>query len=79
MPIKMLALSLVLCLIGCTPAQLAKVSDASNKRDTICAFVEAWSTDRPELQEAQKLCEAGADLKEVAAAYAGCTVPVEEE
>jgi hypothetical protein len=31
----MLALSLVLCLIGCTPAQLAKVSDASNKRDTI--------------------------------------------
>ena len=63
--------------VSCTPAQLAKVHDASNKRDTICAFVEAWSADLPELQEAQALCEAGADLKEVAAAYAGCTVPAE--
>ncbi len=56
----------------CTPAQLASVQDASSKRDTICAFVEAWSGNRPELAELQQLCQAGADLKEIAAAYAGC-------
>ena len=58
---------------GCSAAQLSSVQDASGKRDTICAFVDAWSQNRPELAEVQQLCQAGADLKAIAAAYAGCS------
>jgi hypothetical protein len=64
---------------ACTPAQLGAVEDASNKRDTICAFVEAWAPSTPELAEIQELCAAGADLKEIAAAYAGCRPEDESE
>lgn len=75
---KLFALLITLALTSCTPAQLSHLEDASSKRDTICAFVDVWSHDRPELVEIQALCAAGADLKEIAAAYAGCTVPPAE-
>lgn len=55
------------------------VEDASSKRDTICAFVEVWAVDRPELSRVAELCAAGEDLKTIAAAYAGCEVPSGEE
>lgn len=64
---------------GCTATQLSSVQEASGKRDTICAFVDAWSQNRPELAEIQQLCQAGADLKAIAAAYAGCQeAPVDD-
>ena len=62
-------------LTGClTPETLGNVHDASSKRDTICAFVDAWQGDSPELAHVAELCAASADLKEIAAAYAGCKV-----
>jgi hypothetical protein len=57
---------------ACSPQQLTQVQDASEKRDIICRFVEAWAPDQPELARIQQLCQAGADLQEIAAAYAGC-------
>jgi hypothetical protein len=66
------AITVAMTIDACTPTQLDAVEDASNKRDTICAFVEAWASDTPELKEIRELCQAGADLKEIAAAYAGC-------
>ena len=62
---------------ACTAEQLrdakSAATSAGDKRETICAFVEAWAPDLPELAEARAACKAGADLKEVAAAYAGCS------
>jgi hypothetical protein len=58
--------------VACTPAQLDQVQDASDKRDVICRFVETWTPNQPELAEIRTLCRAGADLQEIAAAYAGC-------
>ena len=57
---------------ACSQQQLAQVQDASNKRDVICQFVSVWSKDRPELEKLDKLCKAGADLKEIARAYGEC-------
>lgn len=61
---------------ACTAQQLSDAKDAAStagdKRETICRFVEAWAPDMPELEEARAACKAGKDLKEVAAAYAGC-------
>lgn len=62
-------------LASCQPAELQRIEDASDKRAVICRFVEAWTQDRPELSEVRDLCRAGADLREIAAAYAGCRVP----
>lgn len=72
--LSLLVLLTLLPLTGCTEAVLTQVKDASNKRDTICSFVDVWSGDRAELEEVKNLCDAGADLKEIAAAYAGCSV-----
>lgn len=64
---------------ACTAEQLREAKsaagEAGNKRETICRFVQAWAPDMPELEEARAACEAGKDLKEVAAAYAGCSSP----
>ena len=57
---------------GCTQQQLTQVQDASNKREVICDFVEVWAPGEPKLKHIDELCKAGADLKEIAAAYAGC-------
>jgi hypothetical protein len=67
----LVALALGLTL-ACTPAQLNQVQDASDKRAVICRFVETWTPNQPELAEIRTLCRAGADLQEIAAAYAGC-------
>jgi hypothetical protein len=58
--------------LGCTKQQLTQVQNASEKREVICNFVKAWAVDRPELKEIDQLCDAGADLKEIARAYGGC-------
>lgn len=65
---------LAFLLIACSPSQLDRVQDASNKRDVICRFVDVWAQDRPDLAEVDQLCKAGEDLKAIAAAYAGCRV-----
>jgi uncharacterized protein (DUF2141 family) len=57
---------------ACNATQLTQVQDASNKRETICRFVEAWAPGQPELKRLDELCKVGADLKEIAAAYAEC-------
>lgn len=66
---------------GCsTPIQQIApvVGDASAKRDAICNFAEAWKADTPELVRVQQMCQAGDDLKTIAAAYAGCSKPSED-
>jgi hypothetical protein len=70
-----LLLPLLFLFAACTEGILPHIQDASNKRDTICAFVEVWAEDRPELDEVYLLCAADASLKEIAAAYAGCSEP----
>lgn len=59
-------------LLACTEPQLGKVRDVSDKREVICSFVEVWAKDRPELDEVNELCQAGADLKTIARAYGQC-------
>ena len=63
--------------LACTPAQLSQVQDASDKRRVICEFVEVWAPGEPRLKQLDELCKAGADLQEIAAAYAGCSVAEE--
>lgn len=67
-----LMIAVIAAATGCTPAQLSQVQDASQKREVICDFVEVWAESMPELEKPRELCRAGAELKEVAAAYAGC-------
>ena len=62
-------------IVGCALLTPDKAADASEKRDLICKFVAAWAPDMPELERPRALCSAGADLKEIAAAYAGCSEP----
>lgn len=54
------------------------VRTVSNKRDAICAFVDYWLPTNPELEKVKELCDAGEDLKTIAAAYAGCPTPDSE-
>lgn len=56
---------------GVAPA----VRDASQKREVICDFVAVWASSQPELKRINELCKAGAQLKEIAAAYAECPAP----
>ena len=61
------------CLLQCTgqtPAQSA--ATVSNLRETVCGYVELTAPSTPELNHVRDLCRAGADLKPIAAAYAGC-------
>ena len=72
----MLVIVLSVCLFSCT-RQLhearSDVADAAERRETICRFVIVWSDVQPELKTVRQLCEAGDDLKVIAAAYAGCS------
>ena len=61
----------LVALWSCTAAELGKVRDASDRRETICAFASAWA-ETPELAKVKRACEAGESLKKIAAAYAGC-------
>lgn len=60
---------------GVAPA----VRDASQKREVICDFVAVWASSQPELKRIHELCEAGAELKAIAAAYAECQAPEKPE
>lgn len=60
--------------IGCSELPTAEhVIDVRDKKETICGFVELWSEDFSELNKVKELCESEATLKEIAAAYAGCS------
>lgn len=77
-----LSLCLLPLLIGVGCAALPSsetVIDARDKKDTICVFIEAWAPQNPELEKPLQLCQADAELKEIAAAYAGCTAPLKTE
>ena len=62
--------SVVLC--SCTTQQLTQVEQASQRRDAVCAVLQLYAPDTPELKEVHQLCAAGSDLKDIAAAYAQC-------
>lgn len=65
----------VCALVGCALLTPDKVADASQKRQVICDFVAVWAPGEPKLKHINELCEAGADLKVIAGAYAGCNDP----
>lgn len=58
------------CASSQTPAQTA--ASASQIRETVCAYVALVAPSTPELDRVADLCRAGAQLKQIAAAYAGC-------
>lgn len=57
------------CLMACTPAQLDKARAASDAREYACRYLAV--TTEPELAEARKRCEQGAELADVLAVAAG--------
>lgn len=63
---------------ACTSSQLDQIEDASNKREVICKFVRVWAPTNPDLNHLVTLCDAGADLQDIAAAYAGCRPDTQE-
>lgn len=67
--------SVPMLIVACNQARLAQVQDASDKRRVICEFVEVWAPGEPKLEKLGELCKAGADLQDIAAAYAGCQAP----
>jgi hypothetical protein len=72
MKILLSALLAAVVLCSCTSQQLTQVEQASQRRDAVCAVLQAYAPNTPELKEVHQLCQAGADLKDIAAAYAQC-------
>jgi hypothetical protein len=54
---------------SCTPAQLDRAKAATDAREYACRYLEL--TTEPELAEARKRCQQGAELAEVLAVAAG--------
>jgi hypothetical protein len=54
---------------SCTPAQLDQAKAATDAREYACRYLEL--TTEPELAEARKRCQQGAELAEVLAVAAG--------
>lgn len=67
---------LVVCVSYCTGQQPAQsAAEVAAVRQTVCVYVEANASASTEMAHLATLCRAGADLKPIAAAYAGCVAP----
>lgn len=64
---------------GCSSQQLEDVQDASSLRAKLCSelndLAELLPDSAPALEKAREACGRGEDLREIAAAYAGCYEP----
>lgn len=66
------ALASSACTAATQTAAMKTAANASQLREMVCAYVAMAAPGTPELERVAQLCTAGAQLKELASAYAGC-------
>ena len=66
------ALASLACTAASQTAALKTAANAGQLREMVCAYVAIAAPGTPELERVAQLCAAGAQLRELASAYARC-------
>jgi hypothetical protein len=63
--LALLAALVMLHFYACGPRDLGALNDETHRRDTLCAFAEAWAPHNPELEPLNLACDRRRPLSEL--------------
>lgn len=69
--VALLAALVMLHFYACGPRELGALSNEAHRRDTLCAFAEAWAPQNPELEPLNLACDRRRPLSELACLLPG--------